>query len=75
MRIIVVACLCAAGFAFMGGCTCQKECPPQIVGEVVFPAPAPSPPQPKAAEDANITASKLGIPVEWLPPKAKEHNW
>jgi hypothetical protein len=75
VRIIVVVCLCAvSSFVFLGGCNCQKECPPQIVGEVVFPTPA-VPPKPKSVEDANVTASKLGIPLEWLPPKETEHHW
>jgi hypothetical protein len=76
VRIIVVVCLCAvSNFLFLGGCNCQKECPPQIVGEVVFETPALPPPTPKPTEDVNIAASKLGIPVEWLPLKEKEHNW
>ncbi|MDO8303161.1 MAG: peptidoglycan recognition family protein [Sedimentisphaerales bacterium] len=74
-RVIEMFYICMAGGAvFLAGCTCQKECPPQIVGEVVFPVPAPAPATLKV-EDANLTASKLGIPVEWLPLNNKEHNW
>jgi hypothetical protein len=78
MKIIIfigIFCICVAGgFVFLAGCSCQKEYAPQIVGEVVFPTPAP-PSKPKPTEDANAMASKLGIPVEWLPPKDKEHSW
>lgn len=67
--------VCAVGgFLFLAGCG-QRACAPQIVGEVVFPAPVPAPPSPPPAEDANRTASELGVPVEWLPPRVKEHNW
>jgi hypothetical protein len=70
-----ILCVCAVGgFLFLTGCG-HRECAPQIVGEVVIPVFAPLPPKPKPVEDANITAGKLGIPVEWLPPKDREHNW
>jgi hypothetical protein len=75
-KIIVVIFLCtASSLVFLGGCNNQKECPPQIVGEVVFAPPTPLPPTPKPVEDTNAAASKLGVPVKWLPPKEKEHNW
>jgi hypothetical protein len=74
--IAEILCICAVGgFLFLAGCGGQRECAPQIVGEVAFPTRTPATPAPNPAEDANTTANKLGIPAEWLPPKEKEHSW
>jgi hypothetical protein len=73
MRHTVLICF-SGWFVFMSGCNFPRECPPQIVGEVVFEPPA-AVVKAKAVEDVNATASKLGVPLEWLPPKNKEHSW
>jgi hypothetical protein len=74
VKIVEIVCLCAAaGFLLLAGCN-GRECPPQIVGEMVFPIPAPAV-KAKTVEDPNTTASRLGVPAEWLPPRDKEHSW
>jgi hypothetical protein len=61
----------AAGF-FSG---CQRQCVPQITGEVHIPAATEVPKKVQATEDTEKTAKELGVPVEWIPPKEKEHSW
>jgi hypothetical protein len=72
--MLITICLCAAGqVAFLTGCQ-ERECAPQITGEVILPTPAPAA-KVEAAEDAEKTAKELGVPAEWIPPKDKEHSW
>jgi hypothetical protein len=64
-----------AVFVFLAGC--ERESSPQIVGEVrwlVVPPEGP-PAQARTADTREKDAQKLGVPVEWLPPKDKEHSW
>jgi hypothetical protein len=74
IRMLIAVCLCAAGaVVFLAGCQ-ERECAPQITGEVVLPIPEPAA-KAKPAEDVEKAAKELGIPIEWLPPKDKEHSW
>lgn len=74
--LIKIVCICAlGGIVFLAGC--ERECSPQIVGEVHLVAPSHESEVARtdAIEDINKTAKKLGVPVEWIPPSDKKHCW
>ena len=73
-RIMEIVCICSAGsVAFLAGC--ERDCPPQIIGEVVIARPKPIAVKAETGEDIEKTAKELGVPMEWIPPKGKEHSW
>jgi hypothetical protein len=67
-----IVCISIAAIFFAG---CERQCVPQITGEIRIPI-ANQPPQKKLTpEDIEKMAEELGVPAEWIPPKEKEHSW